>query len=100
MADLQPELERRASIADRVEQYFRDHAGYWISLMELVEHFGPAVTSRIRCDLNIKRHMGIKWNKLNGAASAYRFLEARPLGRDATEPAPLTQPRTLMEIWK
>lgn len=87
---MKDEIQRRASLKDRIEALFRSRPGEWISITELADIGGVGGWRTRKCELENRKidPMHIEHNGLNGAASAHRFLPHTPLGRDASVPAP------------
>ena len=81
------ELQRRASLEDRLYAYIVANPRRWLSARDMRPVAGDAWRSRlvqVRVRLATLGYT-FDWNKKNGAAAAY-MLRGAPLGRDSTQP--------------
>lgn len=84
---MRAELERRASLADRLWAYFQARPYQAILASELGRTFGQAWRSRLPKVRQWAKASGgsIPWNQQNAGASAYIYRPQQALGRDASD---------------
>ena len=84
---MRAELERRASLEDRLYHFILAHPRVWLSARDMRPVAGDAWRSRLTAVRIRLAALGytFDWNRKNGGAAAYR-LRAQPLGRDSTQP--------------
>lgn len=83
MPERPTELQRRQSLADKLEALFTIRPGEWISLAELARVGGTGGFRTRISELRLKRGMHIEHNGFNGAKSAHRYVPNPLGGRDA-----------------
>ena len=94
------ELARQDRGTVQVLALLRERKGLWVPWMLFAEVAPCAWRTRISDARKIAQADGelVMWNR-NPRQSMYRLID-QPVARDATIPAPETQPRTLFEMWK
>jgi hypothetical protein len=80
---MKQEIERRASLKDRVRAYLEARPCEWISMVDLSQVGGLGGFRTRISELRVKDGLNIVHNGRNGLNSQYMFLPYEPLGPDA-----------------